>query len=288
MSVQITTAMKQQYNANVTLLSQQKTSRLAPYVREEPVAGEFEYFDQVGTTSAQPRTDRHGDTPRMDTPHARRRVGMTPYNWADLIDKPDKVRTLIDPSSTYAMAAVAALNRAKDDVIIAAALGTSYTGKQGETAITFPASNIIAVGGAGLTIAKLLSVREALWKAEVDEDEELFFACGARQLTDLLNTTEVKSADYNTVKALAQGSIDSFLGFKFLRSERLPWAANVRKCIAWARNGILLGVGEQITTRISERDDKNYSVQVYAEMDLGATRMEESKVYEVDCAETIV
>lgn len=287
MSYQITTAMKQQYNANVTLLSQQKMSRLQPCVREESVAGEFEYFDQIGVTSAQPRVDRHGDTPRMDTPHARRRVGMTPYNWADLIDKPDKVRTLTDPSSTYAMAAVAALNRAKDDVIIAAAFGVAYTGKQGEVPIAMPSSNIVAAGGTGLTIEKLLTVREALWKAEVEEDEDLFVACGARQLTNMLNTTEVKSADYNTVKALAQGNIDTFLGFKFIRCERLPWSSNVRKCLVWARDGLLLGVGEQITTRISERDDKNYSAQVYAEMDLGATRMEEAKVYAIECAETI-
>ena len=42
------------------------------------------------------------------------------YEYADLIDNQDKVRTLIDPTSSYAIAAAYALGRDVDDEIIAA------------------------------------------------------------------------------------------------------------------------------------------------------------------------
>ena len=57
----------------------------------------------------------------MDTPHSRRMVTQTEYEWADLIDDADKVQMLIDPTSTYARAAAAAMSRAIDDELIAAA-----------------------------------------------------------------------------------------------------------------------------------------------------------------------
>ena len=65
------------------------------------------------------RTTRHGDTPQIDT-HSRRRVSLVDYEYADLIDNQDKIRTLIDPTSSYALAAAYALGRAQDDEIIAA------------------------------------------------------------------------------------------------------------------------------------------------------------------------
>ena len=132
MSTQITTAFSQQFATNVQLLSQQTGSILRGGVSEESVTGEKAFFDQVGAAAAVKRTSRHGDTPLVDTPHSRRMVTMDSYEWADLIDDADKVRMLIDPTSTYARAAAAAMGRAMDDAIIEAATGTAKTGKSGE------------------------------------------------------------------------------------------------------------------------------------------------------------
>ena len=96
MSSQITTAFVQQYSNNVQLLSQQKGSLLRQAVDVENVVGKNAFFDQVGVATAQKRTTRHADTPQMDTPHSRRRVSLVDYEYADLIDNQDKVRTLID------------------------------------------------------------------------------------------------------------------------------------------------------------------------------------------------
>ena len=109
MSVQITTAFVEQYKGNVEHLVQQKSSRLRSNVSVETVTGKNAFFEQVGVTSARVRTTRHADTPRMDTPHSRRRVSLVDYDWADLIDDEDRVRMLIDPSGPYAMAASSAM-----------------------------------------------------------------------------------------------------------------------------------------------------------------------------------
>ena len=108
MSTQITTAFVQQYSANVQMLSQQMGSLLRDAVDTETVNGDKAFFEQVGSAAAQARTTRHGDTPLMDTPHARRMVTLTDYEYADLIDDQDKLRMLIDPTSTYARKMLAA------------------------------------------------------------------------------------------------------------------------------------------------------------------------------------
>jgi hypothetical protein len=106
-----------------------------------------------------------------------------------------------------------------------------------------------------------------------------------KQITDLLGTTEVTSSDFNTVKALANGEINSFLGFNFVVSNRLSIASSKRKCIAYAMDGIGLGVGKDVTARIDERADKGYATQVYYCASFGATRMEEEKVVEIQAHE---
>jgi hypothetical protein len=285
MSVEITTAMVEQYKANVELLSQQQGSRLRNAVRIESVTGKNAYFEQIGATAAQIKTARHMDTPQTDTPHARRRVSLEDYVWADYIDNEDKIRTLIDPASPYAMNAVAAFGRTMDDVIITALGGTAYTGVAGGTATALPSTQKIAENNLGLTIEKLIEAKGKFWSNDVD-DEDLFLVCTGKQLEDMLAQEEFTSADYAAIKALVKGEIDSFMGFNFIRSERLVTTTDITMCYAFARSGILLGLGSDIGTRIGERADKNYLTQVWASMCIGATRMEEVKVVEIACDET--
>jgi len=290
MSNQVTTAFVQQYSNNVQMLSQQMGSRLREAVDVESITGKNAYFDQVGSTTAQIRTSRHSNTPQIDTPHSRRRVSLADYEWADLIDDADKVRMLIDPTSSYAKAAAAAMGRSMDDVIITALGGTAYSGETGGTSVALPSTQKFATSNQsdGLTVAKLLDAKKKMDLADVDPSIPRYVVCGATQISDLLNTTEVKSSDFNTVKALAQGQVDSFLGFKFIMSNRLSFdASNTddRLVFAFTKDAIKLAIGKDVTARISERDDKSYSTQVYYCMSIGATRMEEEKVVQIPCNE---
>ena len=290
MSQQITTAFVQQYSANVQMLSQQMGSRLRDAVRLETVVGKNAFIDQIGSVTAQLRSSRHADTPQIDTPHQRRRLSIASYEFADLIDDQDKVRMLIDPTSSYAQAAAAAMGRAMDDVIITAALGTASTGETGSGSATLDATNNM-VGSAssndGLTIAKLTEAKRKMDLNDVDPSIPRYIAVGPKQIEDLLGTTQVTSSDFNTIKALVQGDVDTFMGFQFIMTNRLDIDSNdIRSCFAWAEDGITLGVGKDVQARIDERNAKGYAPQVYYCMDIGAVRMEEAKVVKIFCDET--
>ena len=106
----------------------------------------------------------------------------------------------------------------------------------------------------------------------------------AKQLKNLLGETEVSSSDFNTVKALVQGEVDTFLSFSFIRTQRIGVDSNNdHKVLFYAKPGICLAVGAEPTVRISERDDKNYAQQVFASMTIGATRMQEDLVGYIEC-----
>jgi hypothetical protein len=309
MSVQITEAFVQEYSSNVYMLSQQKGSRLRPFVRQESINGKAKAFDRIGAVTAQVKTSRHGDTPQIDTPHSRRWCYLADYEWSDLIDDLDKVRMLNDPSSEYMMAAMWALGRSMDDVIIASADATAVTGEsQGGTAAHPNSQKYAANNGSAfsnLNVRTLIAIKSLFGVNDVDESIPLHIAVAQSQLNSLLGDDQVTSADFNTVKALVKGEIDTYMGFQFHRTQRLgaqvaalsgsPTTGAVgsgssligqRKVIAWAQDGLILGVGSEMKGRISERDDKSYSTQVYASMALGGVRMEEEKVVIAFCTES--
>lgn len=298
MSTEVSTAFVQQYTANVALLLQQRGSKLRGAVTEDGYVGKAGVpVEQIGKTKAQKRTGRHSDTPLMSTPHDRPWVYPTDYDWADLIDNPDKVRMLIDPTSSYAMSAAMALGRAIDDEIMGAFFGDRKTGENGSTTTGFDSNNVVAktVGGTntGLNVAKLRKAKRILMANQVDiEMDQLFIAITAKEHDDLLGDTQAISLDYNTKPVLVDGKITSFMGFNFIPIELgsadfdnadsfLDSTDRVLPC--WAKSGMHLGIWNDISGKISERADKNYSTQVYAEGTFGATRLEEGKVVKITC-----
>ncbi len=297
MSFEITTPFVDAFKSNVIHLVQQRGSRLAGLVRREDVNGKRYPFERIGAVAARKRTSRHSDTPRMDTPHSRRWVSLADYDWADLVDDEDKARLLISPESEYAMTGAWALGRSIDDVIIEAFDGTAYTGADGTTTVSFPSGQDVAVdyvesgsaANSDLTIGKLRRAAEILGENEVDEEIPRVIVVAQSQITSLLKTTEVTSSDYNTVKALVDGKVDTFMGFKFVRTQRLTKSSNIRKCFAFAagKMGAMgLAVGRNPVARMSERDDKNYALQVFLSMTIGATRIEDEKIVRINCDET--
>lgn len=294
MSFQVDTALVQTYKSNIEVQFQQRGSRLRSHCREESQNAEFDFYDRIGPTDAIEVTNRHGDTPLVSTPHDRRRVALRDFDWADLIDKKDKLRMLADPQSAYTVNAVYALGRKMDDVIIEASTGTAYTGKTGSSTVTFPAAQEVAVNyvesgtaaNSNLTIAKLRRVRTVLGLAEADMDgEPLVAVVSPEQIQALLRTTEVTSSDYNSVKALVAGDINTFMGFTFVRSNRLTVASNIRDCLFWAKQGMLIAVAQDIMVDVGPRRDKRNSIQIYVSASFGSSRMWEEKVIRVKCDE---
>ncbi len=292
----ITTAFAEGYHHAVELNLQQRGSKLEKTVRCEVQNVERYYYDKIGPTEAVDVISRHADTPLVETRFDRRAVTLISADWGDLVDRADQIKMLNDPTSSYAINAAYALGRKKDQRILWAALGKAQSGKKGEKTIDFDPNQRIAANyqettattNTGLTIDKLRMAREMLDDADVDDMEEQFVVLSAKQMSNLLRTTEITSSDYNTVRALVNGSVDSFLGFKFIRvsSTLLPKKDDIRSVLIWAKSGILMATSGDITTTISTRNDKRGATQVYASLDVGATRLDERKVIEVLCDET--
>jgi len=292
MSMQITTAMVQEYKSGIEILYQQKRSKLREAVRVEPVEGKYAFFDQIASVEAKNKTTRHADLEVVSTPHKRRRVAPVDKYVADYIDQEDLYKILNNPTNAYAMNFAMALNRAIDKEIISAALGNAYTGETGSVLVPFDDANMtvaVTVGDStatGMNLGKLRAAKEILDENEAPDDER-YIVIAPKQLMELLATTEVTSADYNTVKALVAGDLDTFLGFKFIKSNKLSTDANqYRECLFWHKNALLLGIGREIGASIDPVPQKGQSLLIQAWLGMGATRMQEEGVGKILCAES--
>jgi hypothetical protein len=284
MSDQINAAFVQQYATNVAHLLQQRGSKLRDAVMTSTATGKAaKVVEQVGAVNAQKRTTRHADTPLISTPHSARWTFPVDYEWADLIDDQDKVRMLINPQSPYAVNGAYAMGRAIDDEILGAFFGTSKTGENGSTDEAFSGNTVAEIAGGKLTIAQLQEGKRILMENEVDLDnDQIYMAITAGQHEDLLGMTQIQTIDSNATKVLVDGRVRSFLGINFVTTERIPGAGDdPTNCPMWAKSGMHLTVWNDITTKISEREDKSYATQVYVKGTFGATRLELGKVVKI-------
>jgi len=283
-------AFTQMYQDTITLLAQQMDNRLRPCVMVDTnFKGSAKYYDQYDSEDMVEISTRYQDTPVGSPDHERRQVTPRYFVSNTLEDPADALQMLADPKSAYMAGKRAAANRQVDDLIIAALGGTAKSGVAGGTSTTLVSydsgSHVIASASAGLTKSKLLEARKKFGKVEVDK-EDRFCAYTEEQMDDLLQTTEVTSSDFNSVKALVQGEIETWVGFKFVHSERLLTnSSSERRVMAFQKKGLQLAIQKEVEGRLSERPDKNYAWQVYMRLCSGAVRLEEKRVIEICCTE---
>ena len=293
----IETAFARQYSPQLYMLSQQRMSKCAPKVRTEVIRNAKEgYFDRLGLAEGEDMVTRHPPTPNHEIPNTRRRCSITGYHVNSYIDHLDKLQMMLDPQNEYTQAQAANLGRVIDDRIIAAMLGTAYCGETGGTAVTF-ASDSLSINGAGtvttlgtaaapaaadISLLKMLLMMQIFNQADVDPDITKWWMVNPKTTMDMLNLTEVKSADYNTVKVLVNGDVSSWMGFNWFWSNRVVTEATdvCYRSIAWAQDGVIFGTSEGIMNRVSEREDLSYTIQVYSRMVNGAVRLDGDKVHE--------
>jgi len=293
-------AYVRQYSANVYRMAQQTGSRLRPYVTEVPMKGESMTFPRVHPTAAIRSTSIYDDSPIVHTPFSVRTLRAYEYVWGDMVDWKQDLNLLIDPTSDVTAMGAYAMGRVIDDIIIEDGfLGDAYEGKKGETTVTFPDSQKIpiTVGGGssntGMNLAKLKEAKSLFGKADIDLDNpanKLYMAISQSQLDDLLDEDKLTSNEYANVKALVNGDVDSFMGFKFIRLERLKktdiGSGDIaRTCVAWTKGAIKLAMPQEITGHISERADKNYNWYSHMKMKTGSCRLEDQMVVHIPCLE---
>jgi hypothetical protein len=288
MPADITIASVQQYKANVELLMQQQRALLADLVTVDSYTGKAaSVVEQFGETAAQVKTTRHADTPLLDVSQQKRWVFPTDYEWASLIDHQDKLRMVIDPTSPYAQAGAAAMNRAKDDVILTAFFGTNYTGENGTTSETFDTTTYgvgVDVGGtaSSLNVAKLQqAVRMLMTFNKGELSEAVNCAISSYEHDALLKEVQIVNKDYNNSAVMVDGRVRRFMGVDFRVTERLAISSGNRLVPVWVKSGMHLGMWQDMMTKVSERADKSHAWQVYLCMTLGATRTQPGKVIRI-------
>jgi hypothetical protein len=286
MAFEIPDHFHKSFTTNVELLLQQKSSALLSAVPMQSYSGEAaQVVKQFGTVAFNEKASRHADTVWSDIEHKQRWMFPTDYTLALPVDKEDELRMLDSPLSPYAEAMRAAWVRKCEDVVIAAAIGTNYTGVNGSTSTAFDTTDMaIASSSVGMTVAKLREARKKLLQQFNDPSDTFYLVLSAEEQDDLLQTTEVTSADYNSVKALVNGEVNQFMGFTFIQTERLTSISAERACFAFAKSGLVMGQWNGLEARIGERADKEYTQQVFMRGTIGATRTQEKKLVRILCA----
>lgn len=275
------------FRSDVRILLQDKGSHFSGKTDMESLANSDRTFiDWVGSRAPIEKTSRFEDTPNIESTRKRIMIEHRPWHDGELFDSIDELRTIGDFQSKIQMTFVNGFNVKKDQVIIDAALGSVWTGRNGNVEEAWDSNYTLdPTGTSGLTLAKLLEVLQKLREDNVDPDETLYWACAPKQITDMLEEEKLTNADYNTMQNLARGMINTFAGFEFIMTNLLGSTAAGRRNIAYAKSGIIMGIGEDLMAKVSERDDKSYANQLYMRMDVGATRTEQGKVHEIICSE---
>jgi hypothetical protein len=293
MSVNIPTHYVQQYSTNIDLLLQQKGSKLSGHVSTGSHVGKAASpVDQIGKIEMQTVTGRFNPMARVDAPTDRRWVYPSDYDLPQLLDSFDALRLIADPKSKYVENSAMAAGRKRDAVILTAALGTAKTGETGGTNTSFAAGNEVdvAVGGANskLNVAKLRECRRLMMANHVDlTAERPKIVVTAADHDALLGEIQVVSKDFNGgAPVLVDGVIERFMGFDFIHcelAETICAGTNEVTLPVWVPSGMYLGMWSDYQVDVSQRNDlQGLPWQLYTKMTIGATRLEENRVYAIE------
>lgn len=291
MSNLITVARVQQYRANVQTKYQRQGSLLHNAVRFQEIKAKYHFWELLAQTAATKKTVRHGPTILVNSQHERRRSEFSDYEWSDLIDSEDKLRMIIDPESDYVTNASYAMGRALDQEIINSFDALAYEGETGSSSVAWAVDgpggtgNIIVNGGTGLTVGKLRQTMQLLDSANVGPMDR-FFAMSPIGKQDLLEDAQVTSTDFASVKALVNGEVDTYMGFKFIMHTGLSKAANIRTCWAWSKNAVGVHTPNELSVDIGPRRDLSNAIQVLVKGSYGAVRIQGAGVVQIDIDES--
>lgn len=293
MPLQVTQFYETEFAKNWEMLVQQGDCRLGGAVTSTSFGGRRKWFNQLSVGTMTEVTERKGDTPDGDSTGLKYWLYRRKFEFVKVWDEDDEMQldSIALPDSDEVVSFGMAENRTKDDVIIQSMDATRYIGENGTDTDAFPSGQSIAVNyvysgstaNSGLTVPKLREAKRILNVNEVP-DSERYISVGSRQIDDLLATVEVTSRDYTDAQALKDGKIDVFMGFKFIRSERLPLnsGTDVRSVFAWHKGGIKFADNMR-NVHIDLLPNKRHAKQLRGVSRMSAARTENERVVRIYC-----
>jgi hypothetical protein len=294
---------------------QQQESLFGRAVNVKPLLNaEDRTVDIIGKFNLVQKTARSTKTPSTVASTQRRWLTTEAWHQSVPFDKDDDLSLILKPMGDFQRGLLSAVNRKKDDIILASfdatvAAGrhpnsssitwasengnTKYTDSSGGRTIPWDCSegNCVA-SDTGMTTEKAQLILEYFAKNEVPDNIPIFCAINPRQATQMFGQEQFVNVDYNTDKPLASGRfIKNWMNINWISSNKIVKGSSndvdvdsdVYRCWAWAQDGVTLGIQDSVTTKISELPEQSYDQQVYVYMNMGALRVDEDKVLCVEC-----
>lgn len=267
----ITNSFITKWNDEVHHTFQQHYAKTRECVRVvNGVVGSTHKFHKIGKVSAQWTYTRHNDLtsldPSHDTPEATLKDARAPIYLNTL----DAVKTNADLRREYVTTMACAIGRGFDERVIVDGLEASAGGTE-----------VVDATG-GFTVAKILEAKKALDLADVPM-EGRYFLLSPSALQEALNLEKVSSADYQQIKALVNGSLDSAFGFKFIMSTLLTKAGSPdTERLNWAfhRDAVGCAVGVEPVTTIDRVPEKDSWI-ILSKLSLGAVNIDNTGIVQV-------
>lgn len=242
------------------------------------VEGSTHKFPKIGKGVAQVRVPQTDVTP-MNVDYSQATVTLSDYIAAEYSDIFNQAKINFDERSELVQVVSKSIGRRADQLIIDALDAAS-------TSLTVASS----IGGANtnLNLDKLLEAKK-LMDANNVPAEGRHMLIHANNLSALLGETEVTSADFNSVRALVAGEVNTFLGFNFHvigdRDEGgLTLTSGDRQCFAWHQSSVGMAEGMGIRTEINYIPEKT-SHLVASMFSAGAVGIDAEGIVEITCDE---
>lgn len=274
-------------NAFVTLFDAevkqafQAQRALAGLVRERNgVEGSTVKFPKIGKGSATIRIPQSDVTP-LNVTYSQVTATLSDYNAAEYSDIFHQAKVNFDERRELVQVVSNAIGRRMDQLILDALAASS-------TSLTV--SNDIGATDSNLNVAKLRRAKKLLDQYNVPAEGRVM-VISAAGLEGLLGETQTTSADFNSVQALVSGSIDTFLGFKFItlgdRAEGgLPIDGSLdRTCYAFHKDAVGMGIGMAQKTEINYVPEKT-SFLVNSMFSAGAVAIDDEGIVKITCRES--
>tara|TARA_B110000908_G_C10267295_1_gene465571 strand:+ start:466 stop:1308 length:843 start_codon:yes stop_codon:yes gene_type:complete len=204
MSIALSSAFTTLFDAEVTQAYQGKAQLVGAVRQRRGVEGSTVKFPKVGRGVATPRIGQTDVTP-LNVGFSN--VTLTLEDWiaAEYSDIFSQQKVNFDERSELVQVLGNAIGRRQDQLVLAAlaASGTSLS-----------VANDVGGTDTNMNVAKLRQAKGLMDKNNVPPmDRHMIIHSNGLQA--LLAETAVTSSDFNTVKALVNGELDTFLGFKF-------------------------------------------------------------------------
>ena len=293
----INEALVSQFDSMMQVEAAQRVSRLRSKVIVKSVTGKDFSHNLFNGGNDTEIVTRYAPRVPSNSEHSVRWGRTRKFEWMEMFADYDSLAALINPEAGYAKAAVEAMFRREDRLIIEALGATVTTGENKDGTVTFAndGGTTIAAGGTGYTFAKVKTVKKNFINNEVGNDNLTKFTTlvTGNQIDNFYDEDELVGRDFNSQLYIEAGEISKVMGMDVVKfgaptsNPMLPVASNIRDCWAFAEGAIVLGITKDITLEIVQRTDLQASPwQVTARIYMGALRTEGKLVQKVQCTET--